>query len=55
MVTYINIKSCWGVETIDEFKTYKEGRAMLKEYSLSDSYNKYYLSQRCTKDWRVKI
>ena len=52
MVTYINIKGVDGVETIDEFKTYKEAKLMIKEYILSDRYNNYYLSQRCTNDWK---
>ena len=52
MTTYINMKSKFGVETVDEFETYKEARKMLREYKLSDRYNYYYLSQRSTKEWR---
>jgi hypothetical protein len=53
-MNYINIKSRWGIETVDEFETYKEARKMLKEYRISDTYNYYYISQKCTKDWRDK-
>lgn len=49
---YINMKQNNEVETVDEFETYKEAKAMVKEYNLSDSYNNYYLSQRSTKEWR---
>jgi hypothetical protein len=49
---YINIKTSYGVETIDQFETYKEALKMVKEYNLSDPYNYYYISQRCTKEWR---
>ena len=51
---YINIKQNNKVETVDQFTTYKEAKAMVKEYNLSDSYNNYYISQRCTNDWRSK-
>jgi len=50
-MNYINIKNKGVVETVDEFTTYKEARAMLKEYRLSDRYNNYYLSSRSTRDW----
>ena len=37
---YINIKTtAYGVETVDEFGTHKEARAMLKEYQMSDHSN----------------
>ena len=51
---YINIKGCDGVETVDEFETYKEAREMVKEYRMGDPYNNYYISQRCTKEWKDK-
>ena len=34
------------LETVDEFTTRKEARAMLYEYSLSDLYAGYYISTR---------
>ena len=49
---YINIKSRHGIETVDQFETLKECRKMLNEYRLSDTYNNYYISQRCTNEWR---
>ena len=51
---YINIKTAGVVETIDEVETAKEARAMRIEYQMSDSSNLYYLSKRCTKDWRER-
>ena len=49
---YINIKTkAYGVETVDEFKTLKEAKRMLKKYQLSDLCNTYYLSQKCDKTW----
>ena len=50
---YIQRKDSNGLETVDEFETRKEARAMLKEYQLSDSYGYYYLSSRCCKAWRA--
>lgn len=54
MANYINTKTSDGVETVDEFDTYKEAREMVKEYNLSDTYNHYYISQRSTKEWRER-
>lgn len=51
-MSYINIKNGGIVETVDQFTTYKECKAMLKEYRLSDQSNYYYISQRCTIDWK---
>ena len=49
---YINIKNGTNIETVDQFETFKEAYKMLKEYRLSDPYNFYYISQRCTKEWK---
>ncbi len=53
---YINMKSEQGIETIDEFTTYKEAREMLKEYRLAyQGTGLYvYMSQRCTNEWKTK-
>lgn len=61
-MTYLNIKTAQGVETIDElnpndFTTYKEYRTELKrlknEYRTASScYASIYTSQRSTKDWK---
>jgi hypothetical protein len=56
---YFNIKSIYGVETVDEinrkdYKTYRdfltELRRLKKEYLLCGM--NVYISQRSTKDWR---
>ncbi len=56
MKKYINMISPNGErETVDEFtqdETYKERVKLVNEYNLSDSYNNYYLSQRCCNDWK---
>lgn len=39
------------LETVDQFETRKEAKAMLREYQLSDSSGHYYTSQRSTKCW----
>ena len=49
---YIQRKDAYQLETVDEFETYKEARAMLAEYRLSDPYASYYLSSRACKAWR---
>jgi len=60
-VTYFNIKTNYGVETVDQisdndFASYKEfiaeKKRLLKEYHLSGM--NVYLSFRCTKEWRNK-
>ena len=43
--------SC-GLETVDEFTTRREARAMLAEYRMADTSNFYYLSSRPCKSWR---
>ena len=47
---YINFKLNGKVETQDEYRTLKEAKEMIKEYKMVSS--NYYLSTRCTKDWR---
>jgi len=39
------------LETVDEFPSRKEARAMLTEYRMSDPSAEYYLSTRPCKDW----
>ncbi len=51
---YINIKNNGKVETVDEFETAKEARKMRQEYQMGDTYNLYYLSKKCTNEWREK-
>ena len=47
---YINYKYNNEVETIEELKTLKEARELLKEYKMVS--NCYYLSKRSTRAWR---
>ena len=57
-VVYINCK--WigqPVETVDEFPynnkdERKEAHRCVQEYNLGDRTGNYYLSQRCTKEWK---
>ena len=48
---YIQRKDSRYLETVDEFETWKEARAMVKEYRLSDPSANYYLSSRSCRDW----
>jgi hypothetical protein len=50
-MTYIQRKGDGYLETVDEFNTRKEARAMLSEYQLGDPYGHYYLSSRACKGW----
>ncbi len=49
---YIQRKDKYQLETADEFETYEEAKAMLKEYRLSDYSAEYYISSRACKDWK---
>ncbi len=49
---YIQRKDNNTVETVDEFETFKEAKAMLKEYQISDRSAQFYISQRACKEWR---
>ena len=52
MKTYIQRKGDGYLETVDEFTTFKEARAMLAEYRMADPSAHYYLSSRPCRDWR---
>ena len=52
-MTYINMRSSYGVETVDSFESRREAKLTIKEYRLADRANHYYLSQRCTNQWRT--
>jgi len=52
---YIQRKGDGYLETIDEFSTWKEARAMLAEYCFSDVRARYYLSSRACKAWRATV
>ena len=49
---YIQRRDQWQLETVDEFSTMKEARAMLQEYRLSDPSAHYYTSSRPCKQWK---
>jgi len=49
---YIQRKDRNGVETVDQFDTYKEARAMVREYQFGDTSARYYISSRCCKAWK---
>lgn len=51
-MTYIQRKGDGYLETVDEFASYKEARAMVAEYRMSDPTAHYYLSSRACKAWR---
>lgn len=48
---YIQRRDQWQLETVDEFNTMKEARAMLQEYRISDPSAHYYTSSRPCKSW----
>lgn len=52
MTIYIQRLGQGQRETVDEFETRKEARAVLTEYRMSDPSAHYYLSQRPCKDWK---
>jgi hypothetical protein len=49
---YINRKGDGYTETVDEFGTYKEARAMLTEYRMADPSAAHYISSRPCKGWK---
>lgn len=53
MTYYIQRRDSNELETIDEFTTRKEARAMLIEYRVSDLSANYYISTRACKSWRA--
>ena len=51
-MTYIQFKSRFGLETIDQFDTRKEARKMLEEYRMAfGNESIVYLSSRACKDY----
>jgi hypothetical protein len=51
-MTYIQRKDAHYLETVDEYESIREARAMLNEYRMSDPSADFYLSSRACKDWR---
>lgn len=50
-VRYINRRGDGYTETVDEFDTEKEARAMLREYQMSDPTGELWVSRRPIKGW----
>lgn len=50
---YIQLRRNSSVETVDEFPTMREARAMLAEYRLADPTGDYYVSRRPCRAWRT--
>ena len=50
-MVYIQRRGKSYLETVDEFTTRKEARAMLAEYRMCDSSAEYYLSSRACRAW----
>ncbi len=50
---YIQRKDGNDLETVDEFETWKEARAMLAEYRMSDRTAIFYASRRACNHWRA--
>jgi len=51
-MVYIQRNGDNQLETVDEFETRKEARAMLTEYQMSDPSAEFYTSSRACKDWK---
>ena len=49
---YIQRRDGRNLETVDEFDTWKEARAMLTEYRMSDPSAEFYISSRPCKGWK---
>ncbi len=49
---YIQRRDRFGLETVDEFTTRKEARAMLREYQMCDPSAEFYISSRACKGWK---
>lgn len=49
---YIQRKGDGCLETVDQFTTHREARAMLAEYRMADPSAHYYTSARACKAWR---
>ena len=50
-MAYIQRRGDGYLETVDEFATRKEARAMLAEYRMEDPSANYYISSRACRDW----
>ena len=53
-MVYVQRNGQGCLETVGEFETWKEARAMVKEYRFGDPSARYYLSRRSCKAWAAK-
>ena len=51
---YIQRKDGGHIETVDEFESFREARAMLSEYITSDRSARYYISPRPCVAWTIE-
>jgi len=54
MAYYIQRKDGKELETVDEFETLREAKAMVREYQMADRSAWHYVSSRACKDWHEK-
>lgn len=52
-MVYVQRKGGRYLETVDEFDTWKEARAMVVEYRMADPSASHYLSSRPCKGWNA--
>ena len=53
-MVYMQRRDGRQLETVDEFPTWKEARAMLVEYRLADPTAYFYLSRRPCRAWATR-
>lgn len=53
-MVYIQRRDRFGLETVDEFTTRREARAMLAEYRMADPAARHYLGTRACRAWSAK-
>lgn len=51
---YIQRKTTYDLETVDQFESHKEAAQMCNEYSISDPTARFYVSKRPCKAWTDK-
>lgn len=52
-MVYIQRRDGRQLETVDEFTTWREARAMLAEYRMADPSAVHYLSTRACRAWKA--
>ena len=54
MARYINVRTEEGLETVAEYENAVDAKRDCREYNKSNDGYVYYVSSRCTKDWKKK-